>query len=429
MKAQSTARAATEIAGSDATIASLPSGSIFNAAVLVAALGYFVDIFDLLLFSIVRVPSLKSIAIPESAILTSGVLLHNMQMVGMLIGGVLWGVLADKRGRLSVLFGSILLYSVANIANAFVGSLETYAFWRFVAGLGLAGELGAGITLVSETLPKEKRGYGTMIVASIGVSGAVFAGLVGELFDWRTTYAIGGMLGLALLLLRIGVRESGIFERTRATSVARGNFWSLFTDFTRFRRYLRCILVGVPIWYTVGILMTFSPEFARSLGIAPEVTAGRALMACYSGLVLGDFLSGYLSQKLQSRKRALFFFLALTTASIGAYFALPQGSPSWLFYSVCGALGFASGYWAVFVTVAAEQFGTNLRGTVTTTVPNFVRGAVVPLTLAFLFTKDRWGLIIGAAAIGAITLALAFLAWFYMEETYGKDLRFEEEDC
>jgi MFS family permease len=411
-----------------ATVETSPKSNIlFNASVIVAALGYFVDIYDLVLFSIVRIPSLRDLGITsQEALLEDGVMLLNMQMVGMLIGGVAWGVLGDKRGRLTVLFGSIFLYSVANIMNGFVSSIPMYAFLRFVAGLGLAGELGAGITLVSEVLPKEKRGYGTMIVATIGISGAILAGLVGEYFGWRTAYFIGGGLGLLLLFLRIRVYESGMFSNIKdAAHVTRGNFLSLFTNKERFWKYLKCILIGVPIWYVVGILITFSPEFGIAMGMAETVSAAKAVMFCYLGLVFGDFLSGFLSQRFKSRRNIVLVFLLLTAGFVALYLLSSELSLN-QFYVMCAALGLASGYWAVFVTIAAEQFGTNIRATVTTTVPNFVRGAVVPLSLTFEALKDSWGLIPTAMALGAICLAIAVASILTLEETYSKDLNYLE---
>jgi len=399
---------------------------LLNTSVIVAALGYFVDIYDLVLFSIVRIPSLQSLGVTDpAALLEEGVLLLNMQMAGMLLGGIAWGVLGDKRGRLSVLFGSIFLYSIANILNGFVTTIPLYALLRFVAGVGLAGELGAGITLVSEVLPKEKRGYGTMLVATIGISGAILAGFVGEYFGWRTAYFIGGGLGMLLLFLRIGVYESGMFKNLKQTSVTRGNFLSLFTNGQRFWKYLKCILIGVPIWYVVGILITFSPEFGLALGITDTVSAARAVSFCYLGLVFGDFASGYLSQRFQSRRNIVLAFLLLTGIFIGVYLLSHNFSLN-AFYTLCVALGFASGYWAVFVTIAAEQFGTNIRATVTTTVPNFVRGAVVPLTLAFSALKDGVGLVPGAMLLGVLCLAIAVVSILTLEETYGKDLDFME---
>lgn len=335
-------------------------------------------------------------------------------------------MLGDKRGRLSVLFGSIFLYSVANILNGFVTTIPMYAFLRFVAGLGLAGELGAGITLVSEVLPKEKRGYGTMIVATIGISGAILAGFVGEAFGWRTAYFIGGGLGFLLLFLRVGVYESGMFEHVKsAVHVTRGNFLSLFTNGKRLRKYLKCILVGVPIWYVVGILITFSPEFGVALGMAEAVSAAKAVSFCYLGLVVGDFLSGFLSQRFKSRRMIVLAFLLLTAAFV-AFYLLSRNLSLDSFYLLCAALGLASGYWAVFVTIAAEQFGTNIRATVTTTVPNFVRGAVVPLTLTFEALKDSWGLVPTAMALGALTLVIAAISIMTLEETYSKDLNYME---
>ncbi|WP_161889398.1 MFS transporter [Pontibacter russatus] len=400
---------------------------LLNTSVIVAALGYFVDIYDLVLFSIVRIPSLRDLGVTDqAALLEEGVMLLNMQMLGMLIGGVAWGILGDKRGRLSVLFGSIFLYSVANIMNGFVTTIPMYALLRFVAGLGLAGELGAGITLVSEVLPKEKRGYGTMIVATIGITGAILAGFVGELFGWRSAYFIGGGLGFLLLFLRIGVYESGMFEHVKsAAHVTRGNFLSLFSNGKRFWKYLKCILIGVPIWYVVGVLITFSPEFGVAMGMAETVSAAKAVSFCYLGLVLGDFLSGYLSQRLKSRRNIVLAFLLLTGVFVLLYL-LSSGLSLDAFYLLCVALGVASGYWAVFVTIAAEQFGTNIRATVTTTVPNFVRGAVVPLTLAFEALRGSLGLVPTAMALGAVCLAVAVAAILSLEETYSKDLNFLE---
>ncbi len=395
-------------------------------AVLVAALGYFVDIYDLILFSIVRVTSLKAIGVADASLLDTGVLLINMQMGGMLVGGILWGVLGDKRGRLSVLFGSIVLYSLANLANGFVQSVAVYAPLRFVAGVGLAGELGAGITLVSEIMHRESRGYGTTIVASIGILGAVAAYFVGESFDWRVAYFVGGALGLALLVLRVSVYESGMFQQVKSLSVSRGNFFSLFATARRARRYLCVILIGVPIWYAIGILITFSPEFGNAMGMTAVPNAGRAVLFAYIGLAAGDFTSGTASQLSRSRRRVVFVFLLLTALFVGLYFAIGHRSLT-TFYALCVALGFATGYWAVFVTIASEQFGTNIRATATTTAPNFVRGAVVPLTLAFQGGKELLGVLGSGIAVGVVTLAVALLALRGLDETFGKDLDFVEQ--
>ena len=396
-------------------------------AILVAALGYFVDIYDLILFSIVRVSSLRAIGVSEADLLSTGVLLLNMQMGGMLIGGVVWGVLGDKRGRLSVLFGSICLYSVANVLNGFVQDVGTYAALRFVAGVGLAGELGAGVTLVSELMGRESRGYGTTIIATIGICGAVVAALVGDFFDWRTAYFVGGGLGITLLLLRIGVYESGMFEQTRAQAhVRRGNFASLFATTDRARRYVGVILIGVPIWYAVGVLITFSPEFGRALGMAEEPSAGRAVLFAYVGLAVGDVASGLLSQLWRSRKKVVLLFLVLTVVCVGLYFSVAPASLT-AFYAVCTALGFATGYWAVFVTMASEQFGTNIRATATTSAPNFVRGAVVLLTSAFQAATPALGVIGSGIAVGAVTIVVAFASLAVLDETFAKDLDFVEQ--
>jgi putative MFS transporter len=406
-----------------------PLVGLFSAVVLVAALGYFVDIYDLVLFSIIRVDSLKGIGVTDPAALTAqGLSLLSMQMWGMLLGGVLWGVLGDKRGRLSVLFGSILLYSLANIANGFVQTVEQYGWLRLIAGIGLAGELGAGITLVSESLPAEKRGYGTMIVATVGVSGAMVAYLVGQQFGWRNAYFIGGGLGLGLLALRAGVFESGMFESTKRTDVVRGNFFSLFTNGPRFYKYLRCLLVGVPFWFLVGILITLAPEFGKQFGLTGPVTGGLSIFWCYFGITLGDFTSGAVSQWMHSRTRALRIFILATASMVAVYlFALQGASPN-TFYTVCFLIGYASGFWALFVTVAAEQFGTNLRSTVATTIPNFARGATVIIVPLFQYLKVQpaLGMVGAAAIIGAITLGMAFFSASTLPDTYAKDLDYVE---
>jgi MFS family permease len=400
---------------------------LFSIPVIVAALGYFVDIYDLVLFGIVRVPSLKALGLAGSQILDKGVLLLNMQMVGMLVGGIIWGILGDKKGRLQILFGSILLYSIANIANGFVTTIDQYAVCRLLAGIGLAGELGAGITLVAEILPKEIRGYGTMMVATIGVSGAVAAYAIAEDFAWRTSYFIGGGLGIVLLILRISVYESGMFEAMKKKNISRGNFLSLFMKKDLFRRYLKCILIGLPTWYVVGVLITFSPELGKALNLSEPIAAGKAIMFCYIGLIFGDLSSGIFSQFLKSRKKIVLIYILLSVVIIAFYFTFLQGGSAFLFYSVATALGFSIGYWAVFVTIAAEQFGTNMRATVATTVPNFVRGATVPITLLFNFGKGYVGVIQSAILVGVFVFAIALYAVVKLNETFDKSLDFVEE--
>jgi MFS family permease len=402
-------------------------GAVFSLPVIVAALGYFVDIYDLVLFSIVRVPSLKALGFSGKELVDQGVFLLNMQMAGMLIGGIIWGVLGDKKGRLKIMFGSIFLYSLANLANGFATSIEVYALLRFIAGVGLAGELGAGITLVSEVLHKSVRGYGTMIVASVGVSGAILANLVAKSFDWRTAFIIGGVLGLLLLVLRFGVAESGMFKgMEEKRQLQKGNFLSLFTNRDRFSRFLHAIMIGLPSWFVVGVLITFSPEFAKMLGVQGTVSAGNAVMYCYLGLVAGDLASGLLSQLMKSRRKVVLLFLLLTMGAVTLYF-MASGVTADMFYLICGLLGFGIGYWAIFVTIAAEQFGTNLRATVATTVPNFVRGMTVPITMLFLFFRDKFGLQQGAIIVGVLTLAIALYSLWCLKETFHKDLDYFEE--
>jgi putative MFS transporter len=413
------------MAQSSAAPSGRDSQRAITLSVVVAALGYFVDIYDLLLFSIVRVPSLRSLGVEGDELLRAGERLLNMQMTGMLLGGLLWGVLGDRRGRLSVLFGSIFMYSAANIANAWVQSVEAYAWLRFIAGIGLAGELGAGITLVSEIMPKETRGYGTTIVAATGILGAVVAALVGDAFDWRISYIVGGVMGFALLALRIGVYESGMFESVKQIGTSRGNVLQLFNRWDRAKKYLAVILIGVPIWYVIGILITFSPEIGRALGMTEAPTAGRAVMFAYLGLAGGDFASGFFSQFIGSRRRVVLLFQLLTTGFVAVYFFLAPFTLTG-FYALCVALGFSAGYWAVFVTVASEQFGTNIRATATTTVPNVVRGSVVLLTSSVGWLRPQVGVVYSALIVGVIALAISFVALWGLEETFGKDLDYIE---
>lgn len=404
--------------------------SLFNIAVIVAALGYFVDVYDLLLFGIIRVPSLESLGLSPSDVKASGELILQWQMWGLLLGGIISGVMGDKRGRLSVLFGSIILYSLANIANGFVETVEQYKWIRFIAGLGLAGELGAGITLVSEIVPKEKRGLATSLVAGIGLSGAVLAYFMKQSFDWRTCYFIGGGLGILLLLLRISVFESGLYNQVKQSQVERGNFLSFFTKPERFRRYLFGILIGLPTWFVIGILITFSNDFAKEFGITEKIDPGKAIMYAYVAISIGDILIGLLSQYLQSRKKALFIFYGITILFMLAFFTLLWGATAARLYFICAGLGFGTGFWAIFVTMGAEQFGTNLRATAATTIPNMVRGmlAVVILPLFKWFEhQPTIGTVNAGIYTGIIIMVVTILAALLTQETFHKDLDYLED--
>ena len=410
------------------------STSIINVAVIVAALGYFVDIYDLLLFTIVREPSLAGIGVNTAdtkATIAASTKIINWQMVGLLIGGILWGIMGDKKGRLSVLFGSILLYSVANFLTGYVTTVDQYAWARFVAGIGLAGELGAGITLVSELLPKHKRGLGTSLVAGIGLFGAVFAYFTYKFTDdWRLCYKIGGVLGIGLLLLRISVAESGMFHEVKQAGVSRGNILMFFSQATRFRKYILAILIGLPTWYVIGILVNLSNRFAGAFYGDTLLESGRAIMYAYVGIAIGDILIGLVSQYFKSRKKALFLFYGLTIISGLLFFSNFNNSDDRM-YAICGALGFSTGFWAIFVTMGAEQFGTNLRATAATTIPNMVRGALPLMNLMFkdLF-QDSWGwtLVYSAIITGIIVMGITLVAAFFTEETFHKDLNYVEKD-
>lgn len=394
--------------------------------IIVAALGYFVDIYDLVLFSVVRLKSLQDIGIAASDLRTDGEYVLNMQMGGLLLGGLLWGILGDKYGRIKVLFGSILMYSLANIANGFVTDLHTYAFIRLIAGIGLAGELGAGITLVSETMSKENRGYGTMLIAGIGLFGAVAAALVAHFFVWQTAYFIGGGLGILLLFLRIGTFESGMFKEIAQSNVSKGNMLMLFNNRKRFFKYLNCILIGLPLWYVVGILVAQSPEFGKEFNAKEPLSAGTGIMYTYIGIAIGDIIAGILSQVAKSRKLTMLIFLILSLVSVSVYLGSKQITTT-QFVWLCLFMGISVGYWATFVTIASEQFGTNIRATVTTTVPNFIRGSLIPITFIFEFFVRRHGIITSGYIMMFLLTAIALFSLSRLKESFGKDLDYLED--
>ena len=417
------------------------------AIVVVAALGYFVDIYDLVLFGVIKAESLKQIMIGTSPALqaATGKFLFNMQMIGMLIGGVIWGVLGDKRGRLQVLFGSILLYSLANIANAFVSDISTYAVIRIIAGIGLAGELGAGITLVSEMMSKEKRGYGTMIIVTFGALGAVFASLVGskgdyfsqiifnltnvQLASWQVAYIIGGLMGFTLLFLRIGTIEPHYFKAIKSKNeIKKGSFKLIFSSKPNRIKYLHCILIGIPIWFIIGlIIMNSKDDFGPWVGLK-NIENGTAVMYTYIGLSFGDLISGLLSQVLKSRKKVVFLYLCFTAILTLIFLFFGKGMTATTYYFFCFLLGTGTGYWAIFVTIAAEQFGTNIRSTAANTIPNFVRGSVNVIMLLFsLLLASQLSVGISAFLIGAFFIGLAFYSLSQLKETFGKELDYIEE--
>lgn len=403
--------------------------ALLSLPVIVAALGYFVDIYDLLLFSIIRVPSLTSLGLSKELISTEGEKIISWQMAGLLVGGIVWGIMGDRRGRLSVLFGSIVLYSLANIANGFVQTADQYALIRFIAGIGLAGELGAGITLVSEITPKDKRGIATSLVAGIGLTGAIAAFAMKQSFtNWRICYFIGGGMGLILLLLRISVFESTMFHQVRNLNVSRGNIFMLFNNRERFRKYLCSILIGLPTWFVIGVLVTFSGEFGDKMGIAEKIDPGKAIMFAYVGVSTGDIIIGFISQWFRSRKKALYLFYGITAVFMVLFFTAQWHGSASMMYWICGGLGFGTGFWAIFVTMGAEQFGTNLRATAATTIPNMVRGMlaafIIPMFRAMRNVTGDY--VKGAWLTAVVMMIISLLAIYFTRETFGKDLNYVE---
>lgn len=396
-------------------------------SVIVVALGYFVDIFDLTLFNMVRRQSLMDIGIPEIELVSKGLFLLNTQMIGMLVGGIFWGKLGDKYGRMKSLFASIIMYSIANIANAFVGNFEQYVVLRFIAGIGLAGELGLGVTLVSEILPKETRGWGTAMIATIGVLGAVFGGIVVEVFHWKTCYWIGGVMGLLLLALRLSVKESEMFHQLeKVKHVKKGQFLQFFKSKDLFKRFVTCIGVGVPIWFVAGILMPFTPELAKEIGVIDPILSSRSIAISYLGLAIGDFLSGAYSQWVHSRKKALFIFQTFCFLLVLLIFYTTQGKGHYWFYSLCFLCGVGAGFWATFVTIAAENFGTNIRSTAATSIPNFVRASVFPMSLLLGYLKTEVSYVQATLIVGICAFVVAWTSTFFIKETFGVDLDYVE---
>lgn len=405
-----------------------PDPSVFSIVVLVAALGYFVDIYDLLLFAIIRIESLQSLGLTPQQITTEGEAILQWQMAGLMIGGVIAGIIADKKGRRSVLFGSILFYSLANIANGMVTNVEQYKLIRFIAGLGLAGELGVGITLVAELINKEKRGIATSLVAGIGLVGAVVAFIMKENFHWRTCFYIGGGLGLLLLILRVSVFESGMYKEVKQMNVQRGNFFMLFTNKDRLRRYLASIFIGLPTWFVIGVLVFFSKEFGLWMGIKEKIDPGKAIMYAYAAISIGDILVGFVSQWLKSRKKALYIFLAITGLFMLLFFTAQWNGTANGMYWICAGLGFGTGFWAIFITMGAEQFGTNLRATAATTIPNMVRGLLaIFITPLFQFLRGLTDFYTGGWLAAIIIMVITLIAARYTAETFGKDLNFIEK--
>ena len=404
---------------------------IFSLPVIVGALGFFVDIYDLLLFNIVRKSSFTDLGVPASAMKNIGENTISLQMLGLAIGGIIWGILGDKKGRKSVLFGSILLYSLATIANGFVTNVDQYTWLRFIAGLGLAGELGASITLTSELLPKEKRGIAASVIATAGVMGSITAYFVHVLSgeNWRLCYFIGGGMGIALLFLRVSVLESRMYDNMKQATVKLGNYWMLLNNKDRFLRYLRGIFIGLPVWYIIGVLITFADEFANRFEIT-GFSQPKALMLQYVALGIGDMSAGFISNYIKSRKKTLLFYYGITAIFILLFFALKGGGSAFNMYLICMGLGFGSGISVLYIMMSAEQFGTNLRATAAISIPNLVRGCLPLILLLFQFLRSKKmfdDYITGAWITGIIIMVIGFVSALYIKESFGKDLDFTEK--
>ena len=404
---------------------------IFSLPVIVGALGFFVDIYDLLLFSIVRRSSFTELGIAESELKNIGEKIISWQMIGLTIGGILWGILGDKKGRKQVLFGSIILYSSATIANGFVTNIDQYTWLRFIAGLGLAGELGASITLTSELLPKEKRGIAAAIIATSGVLGTIAAYFVHNLSgeDWRLCYFIGGGMGIALLFLRVKGLNSRLYDAVKNANVRMGNFWMLLNNRERFFRYLKAIMIGLPVWYVIGILIGFSDEFARQFQIK-NFDQPKALMLQYVALAFGDLGAGFFSNYIKSRKKTLLIYYSILSIFIALFFILRGGGSAFYMYGLCMGLGFGSGISVLYITMSAEQFGTNLRATAAISIPNLVRGFLPLMILLFKYLRSDkvfHNYVTAAWVTGVCVVVIGFISVLKTKETFGKDMDFIEQ--
>jgi len=397
---------------------------LLQRLVIFSALGYFVDVLDLFLFSVLRVPSLQSLGLDSAGVLRYGVIVLNCQMAGLLLGGIFWGIYGDKKGRLKILYGSILLYSLATLANAWVTSVEMYAVLRFLAGVGLAGEVGAAITLVTEQLSPTLRGYGTMIVAGVGLCGGIVSAFLAQMFDWRTCYMIGGIAGLILWFVRIRLEEPALYKKLDA-KIPRGSLTLLLNPPSKAFRFLGFWMMGIPIWFVSGIMMVFSPELGKALGVEGTIIAAKSVLYSYFGVVLGDFFFGWLSQKLQNRKKTVTISLVCLLLGICTYLMQSNVTPT-AFYIICFLVGITTGYWIVLITWAAESYGTNIRATITTSLPNLIRGAAILLTSAFQYLNPRVGLLQSAWIVGIVSVVISLIPLFFIRDTYGKNCDFLE---
>lgn len=405
------------------TAPQVSTDKIMNATVLVTALGYLVDVYDMIIFYVLRRTSLMDLGIEGEALTDIGMTMINMQMIGLILGGIFFGILGDKIGRKKCLLGSILVYSLATLACAFVQNVDHYTWLRFIAGFGLAGEVGIGVALITEAMGQKKRGMGVTLFAFIGIGGAVIAGIAAELMDWRTCYIVGGVAGLLLLLTRVLLMESGLFETTKASGIERGNFLRLIKEPKLGLRYLCCILIGMPIMFVIGVPWALGPEIGEAMGMLFAVKASLTMGIGYAGMMVGDVVAGLISQKLGSRRKTVFIFIIIASISIGA-FLMQRELSLFDYYVFCAWLGFTIGYWVNLITIAAEQFGTNLRATVAASVPNLARATLVPMNLLLGWLKPEHGILTSAGIVAVLAVVIALLALTQIRETFHEDMNY-----
>lgn len=403
--------------------------------ILVASLGYFVDAYDLIIASVVRSSAivelgLAQVGTPEHTKYAQ--LFEYVQSAGILLGGIIFGVYSDKKGRKKALYYSIAIYSIANILNGllsasvpFVGTV--YCILRFICGFALAAELSIGIVMISETMKAKHRGYGTMIVVSFGILGAVLAAVLFEFIGihWQTLYLIGGIAGVLLLIFRFSVKETNPFLDLENQESERGSWVMIFKNRRLLKILFNAILLGFPIYFFISIPIKFATDYGKELGLTIKGTI--PIIVFYIAMSVSDIIANYLCQLFENRKKVLYFYLGLCTISVFLLHFYPPTTPEQYFYLFSPLMGFASGYWALLITFTNEQIGTNIRSTYTTAVPNVVRSLFIPIQLLLTVLQPTFGTSTSVFYIGVLAVILALLGLYSLKETWGKNLKFIDE--
>jgi MFS transporter, putative metabolite:H+ symporter len=382
--------------------------------------GYFIDIFDLVLFSTLRISSFEELKITDPTYWT--VVFFNLQMTGILVGGIFWGKMADIKGRSWSFMGTILVFSIANIINGLTSSLTVYGICRFIAGFGLAGEMGSGIALICEKVPDEKRSLYLGFVSSLGCIGAVLSGWLGDIVYWRYLFIGSGFAGILLTLLRKNLLEPDLFRKTATLNIPRGQWKTLFQSPPDLIRFILLIFLGIPMWYIIGILWSFSTEMTSTIGLN-IFTSGQAILWGYVGVWMGDMLMPFVSQFLKSRIFTI--QICLIMMLLGVIYLFQFQPHSLLSFQLTHIfLGFTIGYWAVYATLCGESFGTNIRALTSTSLPSLIRFSSIPMMIIYQYGRDENELNI-ALGMGLTVLCISMITTYFIKDTFQKDIDFQ----